>query len=76
MCQGIQDFFLDVSKQKQNKKNNESENEILDKIGTIPLSESVLTEIVGKSISEIKRDLVVLELQGLIRKQDGGYVRC
>lgn len=76
LCQGIQDFFGETVKQKENKKNSESENEVLDKIGTIPLSESVLTEIVGKNISEIKRELIVLELQGLIRKQDGGYVRC
>ncbi len=41
----------------------------------IPLSESVLSDVVKKSISEIKRELVVLELQGLVRKVDGGYVR-
>ena len=47
----------------------------IDKIGTIPVSESVLAEVVKKSVAEIKSELVVLELQGLIRKQDGGYVR-
>ena len=56
-------------------KKTESENEILDKIGTVPLSESVLAEIVGKTIPEIKRELVILELQGLIEKQDTGYVK-
>ena len=40
----------------------------------IPVSESVLANIVKKTVSEIKADLVILELQGLIRKQDGGYV--
>ena len=40
------------------------------------MSESVLAEIVKKSISEIKTDLVVMELQGLVRKVDGGYVRA
>ena len=57
-------------------KNDESENTILDKIGTVPVSESVLAEIVGKNILEIKRELVMLELQGLIRKCDAGYVRA
>lgn len=59
-----------------NKKNNESNNEIIDALGTIPVSESVLAEIVKKSVSEIKSDLVILELQGLVRKVDGGYVRA
>ena len=76
LCQGLQDFFVCDTKQKQNEKKSESENSILDKLGTIPLSESVLAQIAEKSISEIKRELIVLELQGLIRKQDGGYVRC
>ena len=40
----------------------------------IPVSESVLANLVKKTVPEIKSDLVVLELQGLIRKQDGGYV--
>ena len=40
----------------------------------IPVSESVLANLVKKTVSEIKADLVVLELQGLVRKQDGGYV--
>ena len=38
------------------------------------MSESVLANLVKKSVSEIKSELVILELQGLIRKQDGGYV--
>lgn len=76
LCQGVQDFFPNDVKKDKKIKNTESENSILDKIGIIPLSESVLAEIAEKNISEIKRDLVVLELQGLIRKQDGGYVRA
>ena len=47
----------------------------MDALGIIPVSESVLSEIVKKTISEIKSELVVLELQGLVRKVDGGYVR-
>ena len=40
------------------------------------MSESVLAEVVKKSVSEIKSELVVLELQGIVRKVDGGYVRA
>ena len=73
LCMSVKDFFDDAQKQK-NEKKYKNENAILDKIGMIPVSESVLASLVKKSVSEIKADLVVLELQGLIRKQDGGYV--
>ena len=72
LCMSVNDFFDDKVSVK--KKNPKCENELLDKIGMIPVSESVLANLVKKSVSEIKADLVVLELQGLIRKQDGGYV--
>lgn len=75
LCQGADDFFEKNTKEKKYEKKSESENSILDKLGTIPLSESVLAQIAEKSISEIKRELVVLELQGLVQKQDNGYVR-
>jgi DNA processing protein len=75
LCQGVQDFFKNAIPDKKTEKKFESENILLDNIGTVPVSESVLAEIVGKNISEIKRDLVVLELQGLIQKNDSGYVR-
>ena len=73
MCTSAKDFFGEVKDVKKQKNKNQ-ENEILDKLGMIPVSESVLANLVKKSVSEIKSDLVVLELQGLIRKQDGGYV--
>lgn len=73
MCTSVNDFFDDKIDIK-NKKNIKQENEILDKMGIIPVSESVLANLVKKSVSEIKSELVILELQGLIRKQDGGYV--
>ena len=73
LCMSLQDFFSD-EKDKKSKKIFETKNDILDKLGIIPVSESVLANLVKKSVSEIKADLVVLELQGLIRKQDGGYV--
>ena len=78
LCNGAGDFFEIDKKTQKNKKNeikDESENSLVDKIGTIPVSESVLAEIVKKSVSEIKSELVVLELQGLVRKVDGGYVK-
>ncbi len=75
LCMGASDFFNDAPKKQKNEKNSDGENSLLDKIGIVPVSESVLTQVVKKTISEIKRDLVVLELQGLIRKTDGGYVR-
>ena len=78
LCMGAQDFFKsakkDVKKNKNSEKN-DSENILIDKIGNVPVSESVLAQLVKKSVSEIKSDLVVLELQGLVRKVDGGYVR-
>jgi predicted Rossmann fold nucleotide-binding protein DprA/Smf involved in DNA uptake len=60
---------------KKNRIKNESEFNLIDRIGNIPVSESVLAELVKKQVSEIKAILVVLELQGLVRKVDGGYVR-
>ena len=78
LCLGVQDFFetakKDVKKNKISEKN-DSENNLIDLIGSIPVSESVLAQLVKKTVSEIKADLVVLELQGLVRKVDGGYVR-
>lgn len=76
LCSGICDFFPASEMDRRNEKKLHSENSLLDAIGAIAVSESVLTQIVKKSISEIKRDLVILELQGLIRKTDGGYVRA
>lgn len=78
LCMGPDDFFKtsknDGLKIKKLEKD-DSENNLIDKIGTIPVSESVLAQLVKKTISEIKADLVVLELQGVVRKVDGGYVR-
>lgn len=79
LCSGPSDFFesdKNLSDMKKIDKNFDSENLILDALGTIPVSESVLSEIVKKTISEIKTELVILELRGLVRKVDGGYVRA
>ncbi|MBQ0012990.1 MAG: DNA-protecting protein DprA [Proteobacteria bacterium] len=78
LCMGISDFFDAEKAVNSDKKicdTSESENAILDALGLIPVSESVLANIVKKTIAEIKRDLVVLELRGLVRKDNGGYVR-
>ena len=73
LCMSADDFF-DDKKCENKKKNTHLDNEVLDKIGMVPVSESVLANLVKKSVPEIKADLIMLELQGLIRKQDGGYV--
>lgn len=73
LCMSVNDFFGD-GKNVNIKKSSEPGNDILDKLGMIPVSESVLANLVKKSVAEIRTDLVMLELQGLIRKQDGGYV--
>ena len=76
---GPGDFFDENENMHQNKKiekKSDSENSLIDALGTIPVSESVLAEIVKKSVSEIKSQLVVLELQGIVRKVDGGYIRA
>lgn len=73
ICTGIDDFFEEKTQILSKKVR--PENDLFDKIGMVPVSESVLAELVKKSVSEIKCDLVVLELQGLIRKQNGGYVK-
>ncbi len=76
LCMGPDDFFGADKKSIKKSKKIDTENNLIDAIGTIPVSESVLAEIVKKSISEIKSELVVLELQGFVRKVDGGYVRA
>ncbi len=75
MCMGVSDFFATDKKQPKKAKKIDAENNLIDVLGTIPVSESVLAELVKKSVSEIKAELVVLELQGFVRKVDGGYVR-
>ncbi len=78
LCMGVSDFFENEKKcdgKIKKSEKNDSENNLIDKIGCIPVSESVLAQVVKKTVSEIKSELVVLELQGLVRKVDGGYVR-
>ncbi|MCL2017860.1 MAG: DNA-processing protein DprA [Alphaproteobacteria bacterium] len=72
MCLGIDDFF---ESQKKDKKVQKIENEVLDKLGMTPVAESVLAELVKKNIADVRRELVMLELCGAVKKTDGGYVK-
>ena len=79
LCSGVEDVLGKDKKQPiktKNEKKSDSENGLIDALGIIPVSESVLADVVKKTIPEIKSELVVLELQGLVRKVDGGYVRA
>lgn len=79
LCSGVSDFFVCENKSPLSKKiseKNETENSLIDALGTIPVSESVLAQVVKKTVPEIKAELVVLELQGIVRKVDGGYIRA
>ena len=79
LCSGAGDFFNDNVNDNKiavlNNKNTDSENLLLDALGAIPVSESVLAQVVKKTVSEIKRDLVVLELRGSVQKVGGGYIK-
>ena len=75
LCMGAEDFF---EIKKSNNKKSEIRNyksEIMDRIGNIPIAESVLAELVKKTVADVRRELVMLELAGLVRKTDGGYVK-
>lgn len=52
------------------------ESDILNFIGSAPVTETVLTSLAKKTISEISSELIRLELSGLIRKTAGGYIRA
>ncbi|MCQ2599326.1 MAG: DNA-processing protein DprA [Alphaproteobacteria bacterium] len=78
LCIGADDFFQktqNVKNKQKNSKKSPTPISLIDHIGTIPVSESVLAQVCQKTISEIKSNLVILELQGLVRRVDGGYVR-
>ncbi len=74
ICTGADDFFTPKTQKMKNKKT--PENPILSALGINPLAESVLSEIVQKNVAEIKRELVILELQGYVRKVSGGYIKA
>ncbi|MDR0967618.1 MAG: DNA-processing protein DprA [Rickettsiales bacterium] len=80
LCMGVDDFFGSKKSKNNARDKNISncqnpQNDVLDKLGIIPVSESVLTGLVKKSIAEIKRDLIMLELGGKIKKVDTGYIK-
>ncbi|MDR1826184.1 MAG: DNA-protecting protein DprA [Rickettsiales bacterium] len=74
LCRGASDFFETGVKNGAGEKSENEHSGILDLIGSVPTSESVLTSLVKKNISDVMSALVVLELKGLIKKVDGGYV--
>ena len=79
LCSGPMDFFTDDGKgakiRQDTGKSADDDNELLNALGSVPVPESVLAQVVKKSITEIKRELVVLELRGLVQKQNGGYIK-
>ncbi|MCL2758083.1 MAG: DNA-protecting protein DprA [Alphaproteobacteria bacterium] len=77
ICTGIEDFFPTNAKQKfTNHKSENINNDILNRLGIIPMTDSVLAELVKKSVADVRRELVMLELYGRARKTDGGYVKA
>jgi len=72
MCTGADDFFESHAIKSEKQIPN---CELLDRLGTIPIHESVLAELVKKSVSVVRRELVMLELGGRVRKTDNGYVK-
>lgn len=70
LCNGVKTFF---DKKEEIKKDLSSD--LLNALSSVPVSESVLTSILGKTISSIKSELVILESKGLVIKQNGGYIK-
>lgn len=75
LCSGASDFFRTEQKSGCEERKNISPSKLLDLIGSVPVSESVLTSFAKKNISEVMSELVRLELAGFIKKVSGGYVR-
>ncbi|MCL2331834.1 MAG: DNA-processing protein DprA [Proteobacteria bacterium] len=78
LCIGRQDFFefKDDKGQSPKKAKPHAENTLMDLIGTESVSESVLAKLAEKNVNEVKSQLVVLELNGLVKKVNGGYVKA
>jgi len=74
LCSGASDFFASIDDAKTDAKKTR-DSALLDLIGSVPVSESVLTSLAKKSVSETLSELVMLELDGLVKKVRGGYVR-
>ena len=75
LCSGPSDFFQIDAKNDSETMTKNPHSELLDFIGSVPVSESVLTSLAKKNVSEILSELVRLELSGFVRKVGGGYVR-
>ena len=75
LCAGASDFFAAGTRPDSEEKKRPM-NALLDLIGSVPVSESVLTSLAKKSAAETMAGLVMLELDGLVKKVSGGYVRA
>lgn len=76
LIEGINDFILQKNKNCQDMgKKSDKNDDILTMLGPSPVPDSVLAEMMNKSIGEIKSRLVVLELQGFVKKIPNGYVK-
>jgi DNA processing protein len=75
MCTGAEDFFETLQAKEIKSEKINSDSGLLNRLGMIPTHESVLAELVEKSVAEVRRELVMLELGGQVRKTDSGYVK-
>ena len=73
LVSGIFDFFGVARGEKSPSKKTESD--LLNFIGAVPVSESVLTSLAKKNIQEVTSELIRLELLDLVKKTEGGFVR-
>ena len=77
LCMGVEDFFPKEDKKHEPRITSTShQNEVLNLLGNIPIHESVLAELAKKTVADIRRELVMLELSGAVRKTVGGYVKA
>jgi DNA processing protein len=75
MCMGADDFFgIDATKKEKEKNIPKKDSSLSDFLGIVPLSESVLAELAKKNIGEVKRELIMLELNGVVKRVNGGFV--
>ncbi len=72
LCMGITDFFKKDTK--INEKKIQVESNILELLSQKPLSESEISLILNKNVSDIKKELVILEINGSIIRVEGGFI--
>ena len=75
LCAGASDFFGKDEKPVQESSPKYLENDLVDLLSNVPMSDSVLASLAKKSVDDVRRQLIVLELDGLARKTNAGYVK-